>query len=281
MKTRNPMRRSLQGAALAAFVGLLATGSAAWAGGAPVSVLDIDFDVDSLSFSGTGAMPLGANFSSVQTQIDFTATAGSGNTQANGPFAVVQTGDQLFFENATMDLTFDITLTDVDGSANFAGGAASIPLTGVNVQMDDVLFIPNCIADTTKPFFGCGMLLDSSFSEGDSVDVGSKNEGDDYDSIGASVPIPLGQDADNANGEDAITSLILELAFSPPLSTVTGNGLITQTYNVSALLEGGINPPFGPFTLTGPATVSTPEPGVLALLGSIALALAGLRLRRS
>ena len=269
MTTRGTLRRYLYASLVV--VGLMAMGPAAWAGGAAFPVLDIDFEVESLNFGGTGLMPLGVDFSPVVTDVQFTATAGSGNTFATGPNVPVQSGDQLFFENTTMSLVFDIVLTDVDPSANFAGGATSIVLNAVQVDMGDVAFVPNCIADTSQPFFGCGMLLHAGFNDGDSFDVGPTNEGDDYDSLSASVPILLGQDADGMNGTDAITALDLELAFSTPLSTIFGGGLITQTYNVNALLSGSINPVFGdptPISLSGSATVSTPEPSTVLLLGS-------------
>ncbi len=269
MTTRRALRRYLYASLV--IVGLMAMGPAAWAGGAVFPVLDIDFEVESLNFGGTGLMPLGVNFNPVVTDVQFTATAGSGNTFANGPNVPVLSGDQLFFETTTMSLVFDIVLTDVDPTANFAGGATSIVLNAVQVDMGDVAFVPNCIADTSQPFFGCGMLLNAAFNDGDTFDVGPTSEGDDYDSLSASVPISLGQDADGMNGIDAITVLDLELAFSAPLSTVFGGGLITQTYGVGALLSGSINPDFGnpvPISLSGSATVFTPEPGSGLLLAS-------------
>jgi hypothetical protein len=246
-------------------------GQAAWAGGAPLPVLDIDFEVDSLTFGGTGLMPLGVGFNPVVTNIQFTATAGSGNTSATGPSDPVQNGDQLFLNTTTMSLMFDILLTDVDAGADFAGGAGSILLSAVQVDMGDVAFVPNCIADTSQAFFGCGMLLNPTFNESDTFDVGPTNEGNDYDSLAVSVPISLGQDADGMNGTDVISTLDLELAFSTPLSTVSSGGVTTQTYDVDALLSGSINPDFGnpvPISLSGSAIVSVPEPGSLLLLGS-------------
>ena len=273
MTKPNTMRRYRYARLAATVISLIVVGPAAWAGGAAFPVLDIDFDVDSLSFSGTALMPLGSDFAPVATDILFTATGGSGNTFANGPDPVVQNNDQLFFENSTMSLVFDITLTDVDPVNNFAGGASALSLNGVQFDMGDVVFIPNCVvADASDPFFGCGMLLSDNFSEGDTAaaDVGPTVEGGDYDSLTVSVPIPLGQDADGLNGIDVISATTLELAFTGPTSSVSALGVITQTYEVDVLWSGSINPDFGdpvPLVLSGGGTFSeasgpTPVPSL-------------------
>ena len=73
-----------------------------------------------------------------------------------------------------------------------------------------------------------------------------------------------------AEVQDAGACLDLELAFSN-VQTTFPPGLITQSYEVDALLSGAINPEFGdpiPISLSGTGTFSVPEPGTLSLLGS-------------
>ncbi len=263
---------------------LFAAPQTALAGGAALPVLDIDFQVESLTFSGGGLMPLGPDFTEVLTAIEFTATSGSGNLSANGDNDPIQDGDQLFFENTTLSLGVDIVLTDVDDTVDFAGGQSTLSLLGIGIDLDDVAFVPNCIADTSQPFVGCGMVLNDNFNEGDTTTL----MGNDYDLVSATVPISLGQDADGQGGLDEITGMFLELAFSGPLETTEQGGVTTQTWEIDAIWSGEINPPFLIGGLSGSATTTTtsdpgsvPEPGTAALLliGGAGLAW-GMRRRR-
>jgi len=237
---------------------------AAYAGGAAFPVMDINFDVTDISFSGTGNMPLGPNFSLVKTDVLFRLSGVSqGHTMATGNNIPIQNGDQLFFETTTVSLNLDIIFTDVDGNNDFAGNVTSFPAQHVVFNMGDVAFVPNCTADTSQPFAGCGMVLNANFNDGDVT----TSQGGDYDLISSpSLPISLGQDADGMNGIDAISAMDLQIAFSAPLTNgLAGDGRRLQTYDVSALWSGSINPNFGPIALTGSATV-VPEPGVGLLL---------------
>lgn len=246
----------------------------AQAGGGPIAH-DIDFQFNSLSFSGNALMPLGTDYGLVETSVDFSMSFGTnatGNTiirEDGDNDLVLESGENSFVESY-FDVFFDITLTDQDAGADFANAQSVISFDNVSFNMGDNPFVPQCaiVADGLT-FGGCGMLMAASSS------------GDDYDMLGGPMVLDLGFDINGDFILDQLTINSLELSFLGALTTSVVGGAIVQTYDLDAVLMGGINPDFQVDFFNGSAEVATiPVPAAVWLFGSGLIALIGAARRR-
>jgi len=252
------------------------------AGGGPIAH-DIDFEFNSLTISGSAFMPLGTDYQLVETGIEFSmsvGTAGTGNTiiMEDGDGDLVLEGGENSFVDSFFDVLFDITLADIDAGNDFANSQSVLSYNNISFNMGDNPFVPQCaiVADGLA-FGGCGMLMAVNSS------------GDDYDLQGGPMVIDLGFDINADLANDALTIDSFELLFNGAQTTSIVGGTTTQTYDVSALLMGSINPSVNidlsngsaeVFTLANPGAV-IPVPAAVWLFGSGLIGIVGFARRKA
>lgn len=277
--TKNPLVQCAVALAIAA--GLSAPAEAVPYDGSPIATELTAFHMT----GGPFGIPLGVGWGGVLStiSIDESASYASSGTAYFYPKGIqqtssgtpggwdIQSGDELIV-NSFFDVYFDITITDVDPSNDYAGMAPGtsilLPSNGTAAHMqlsggpDQGGVI--CIADTSQPNFGCLPPTGNAY-------IGHFK-----------VEIPLNADL-NGNGE------LDEIGFTLATHTVGG---VTQTgicptdpnaycdiFNSSLDLEGfvrdaSVDPPFS-ITVTGPTSgqqqivvQAVPEPASLALLAA-------------
>jgi len=239
----------------------------------------------SMDLTGSGVMmPLGPGWSPMLVDLVMRESAALHSTGAaaatrseqdpNGP---VQDGDE-FLVGSSFDVFFELGITDVDPLLDFLGQQPGTTLSYVDNGPARIENLYVALADLAAPNLGLLPPPESAPYVG---------------MLG--FEIPLGIDLDG-NGElDKIKFGISTFAVADTNRTfiVLPDLTVINNFDLVADITGSIvdlqdDPPFGPITLTGPATASSrptgpdsvPEPSLLALLG-MGLAGFGLTGRRA
>jgi hypothetical protein len=229
----------------------------------------IPFDLSSVNLTGTGAIPLGraggGGYQFVDSQVVISASAGGVATLTSGendPIIVQGTPLSL---RITFTATGSLSFTDIDPVNDYFGLPSTFERT--NVMVSNIVEEAGvCIADLTKPNYGCLPPMGLPFTG----------------ITGLRVDLPVDIDGNGLLDKILINPLMHEVG--EILSTTGTPSTVTTTYTLNSILNGAVldqasDPPFT-INLTGPVTGTQtivvnpiPEPGTYLLCG---LALAGL-----
>lgn len=258
-------------------------------------IVEIVFDTELLALSlggGPFPMPLGPGYDTVASLLAVTLSSGERSlgqaiarnsvdeaiTVLNGnePIDPDALDGQQFFVQSFFDVFFDITLTDVDTAKDYAGQAPGAILVMPDNGPANMQSFHSAVFDKDAPNFGLIPPPESAPYIGH-----------------FQIEIPLGGDI-NGNGEDDMIKFTLAThAVGDENRTfiILPDGTVIDNFDSTASLEGAVvdlstDPPFGPFTLTGPTSASsklqnpiaTPDGGATWLLlgvSSLGLLVAG------
>ena len=262
-------------------------------------VLEYQTEITSMDLTGTFLLPLGPEFGLVNSTLTLSESANYESTGKASAFFQfrpgggtpatvdeIQDGDH-FFVDSFFDVFFDITVEDVDPANDFhpgfGGSVLSLPSDGTNAAHMELISGDEIgpAADTSKPNFGLFPL------EGD-VYIGH---------VDVVIPLPF------SVGGDPDENDVLKFQFTThnvggvqDTFLMLPDGSVVESFDSSAPFAGSIfdesvDPPFGPFMLTGPTTATSlgpqpagiPEPTTLiiwSLLGALGIAYAWRRRKR-
>lgn len=180
--------------------------------------------------------------------------------QGNPIVGDVVNGESVFIRSF-FNIYFDISISDIDTTANFYSDVDRDIISISNTEAWHVQFEGTCIADIFEPNLG-SLVNGSLFTGFDklSVQLGDINGNSEIDTL-----------------KLFFNSLLLGDSVSTKISGSTVADTFNSTVDVSGAIEDGISdPPFGPIGLTGPTvaqqeivypTETIPEPASIALIG--------------
>jgi hypothetical protein len=231
-------------------------------------IAPITVDLTSMNLTGTSAVPLGrasgGGYQFVESQVVVAATAEGVATltsEAEGP---ITQGSLLRLE-ISLTGTASLTFTDTDPAFDYFGLPSSFQRSGVSFS-NNLKEGVTCIADLTKPNYGCLPPVGMSFAG----------------LTGFRVDLPVDIDGNGLADKMLLDPFLHQVG--EILSTTRTDSTVTTTYTLNSTLTGAVldqasDPPFtvhftGPVTGTQSIVVDAiPEPGTYLLSGA---ALAGL-----
>lgn len=189
------------------------------------------------------------------------ATGIQGCVEGGGGYGMAGNGDTVCV-SSFFDVFFNVALTDIDSTAGFFGGVGPATLAILDLGPANMQQNSECIADTSQNNLGC-----------------LPPEGSAY--IGHfEVKMPLGADINGNSLNDILYFTLVQHKVEGVTNTYVQGGNVFDTFNSSAGGSGYVgddraDPPFGPFTLTGPTTAqqgivyaAAPEPATPVLFGA-------------